>query len=51
MTQAKSGDTVKIHYSGKLDDAVTADRRTVDHAVEAALGARRIADTVAAAVA
>ena len=38
MTQAKNGDTVKVHYTGKLDDGTEFDSSVEDSPLEFTLG-------------
>ncbi len=42
MTQAKNGDTVKVHYTGKLDDGTVFDTTSEGDPLEFTLGEGRI---------
>ncbi|MDX1499636.1 MAG: peptidylprolyl isomerase [Woeseiaceae bacterium] len=42
MTQAKSGDTVRIHYTGKLDDGTQFDSSAGREPLEFALGSGQV---------
>jgi peptidylprolyl isomerase len=50
MTQAKSGDTVKIHYSGKLDDGTEFDSSAGRDPLEFKIGEGTIIPTLEEAV-
>jgi peptidylprolyl isomerase len=42
MSQAKAGDTVRIHYTGKLDDGTTFDSSASREPLEFALGSGQV---------
>ena len=50
MTQAKSGDTVRIHYTGTLDDGTQFDTSAGQEPLEFALGAGQVIPGFDAAV-